>query len=335
MGKTILSRTVFIGLGGTGAKSIVKTKSLMLDNFGEIPPMIKFLAIDTDSITKINCKNKAGENITLDKDEFIHFQVPDINQYVKANPRETNFFQKELLKKKVSITEGAGQFRPCGRISLIANDNQSLRTQIVNTINRVKLWVGAQDDNYQVDTTAPTRVFVVFSLAGGTGAGLFIDFSLLLKGDMNIAAGTGIKTVAVGLLPDVYASLGVLAENCKPNAITGITEYEFIADGILQDIIPDSTHPARNVRTGGGRYPVDANNLYDTFFMVNNESSTGVKYESINEMENLISMSLYVAAGATGGTANSALDNMIALKAGQAEKGRMLRYLGLGCAEMV
>ena len=335
MEKTTLSRTVFIGLGGTGADAILRTKSLMLDNFGEVPPMIKFLAIDTDSITKVSYKNKAGETIMLNDDEFIHFRVPDVKNYVDANPKETSFFPKDMLKRKMSITDGAGQFRSCGRISLIANDNSSLRTQLANIIGSVKLWVAAHDDKYRIDTNAPTRVFVVFSIAGGTGAGLFVDFSLLIKGDKAIAAGTGIKTVAVGLLPDVYAGLGVLAYNCKPNAITGITEYEFIADGHLKEIIPDPDHPARNVSTAGGKYPVEHDNLYDTFFVLNNESSTGVKYESSKEMADLISMSLYLAAGATGGVADSALDNMTALKAGQELRGRVLRYLGLGCAEML
>jgi hypothetical protein len=243
-----------------------------------------------------------------------------------------SFFPYEMTKKKASITEGAGQFRSCGRLSLTANDNQTLRTSLNNTISSVKNWVGAHDEKYTVDSTAPTQVFVVFSIAGGTGAGLFIDFALLLKGDKNIAPGT--KTVAIALLPDVYSSLGTLAANCKPNAITGITEYEFIADGKLADIVSDPNHPARTVLTPGGKYPVEANNLYDAFFVVNNESSTGLKYESSKEMADLISKSLFLAAGATGGTANSALDNNIALKAGQSLRGKMLRYLSLGCAEM-
>ena len=333
MAKTTLSRTVFIGLGGTGADAIVRTKSLMLDNFGEVPPMIKFLAIDTDSITKIKYKNREGDIINLDDDEFIHFRVPDVYQYVNANPKETNFFEKEMIKKKNSIMDGAGQFRSFGRLSLIANDNETFRTQLKNIFDSVKHWKGAHDDKYQVDTHAPTRVFVVFSIAGGTGAGLFVDFSLLLKGDKVL--NTGISTIAVALLPDVYASLGVLAANCRPNAISGITEYEFIADDRLAEIHPDPNHHTRNILTTGGKYPAEANNLYDTFFMVNNESSTGVKYESTKEMADIISKSLYLAAGATGGAANSALDNMTALKQNQKLRGKMLRYLGLGCAEMV
>lgn len=336
MAKTTLSKTVFIGLGGTGAQALVRTKSLMIDNFGEIPPMIKFLAIDTDGVEKVFCKNKRGQKIMLDEtEEYIHLTVPDINKYVNANRTVTDFFHKDLLRKKTSITEGAGQFRSCGRLSLIANDNDNLRSHLINTINSVARWEVTRDSKYQINSHAPTRVFVVFSMAGGTGAGLFIDFPLLIKGDKSIADEAGIKTIAIGLLPDVYASLGVVAANCKPNAITGITEYELIADGYLEEKINSPQDPGRRVITASGNYPVEANNLYDSFFVVNNESSSGIKYTTIHEMEDLISMALFLAAGATGGQAESALDNMNALKTGQALRGKMLRYLGLGCGEMV
>ena len=43
-----LTKTLFVGLGGTGVKSILRTKQCFIDAYGEIPPMIAFLAIDTD-----------------------------------------------------------------------------------------------------------------------------------------------------------------------------------------------------------------------------------------------------------------------------------------------
>ena len=46
---TKLKRSVFIGLGGTGMKSILKTKQLYKDAFGEVPQIIGFLGIDTST----------------------------------------------------------------------------------------------------------------------------------------------------------------------------------------------------------------------------------------------------------------------------------------------
>ena len=43
-----IRRTLFIGLGGTGMMALVKTKKMLYDIYGEIPPMVGFLGIDTD-----------------------------------------------------------------------------------------------------------------------------------------------------------------------------------------------------------------------------------------------------------------------------------------------
>lgn len=43
-----LKRTLYIGLGGMGIETLIKTKRLFIDVYGEVPPMVKFLGIDTD-----------------------------------------------------------------------------------------------------------------------------------------------------------------------------------------------------------------------------------------------------------------------------------------------
>ena len=50
---TTLKRSLFIGLGGTGASALLHTKKRFLDTYGEVPPMISFLTIDTDSLNTV------------------------------------------------------------------------------------------------------------------------------------------------------------------------------------------------------------------------------------------------------------------------------------------
>lgn len=45
---TKIRRSLFIGLGGTGMNALLHTKKMFYDTYGEIPPMIGFLGIDTD-----------------------------------------------------------------------------------------------------------------------------------------------------------------------------------------------------------------------------------------------------------------------------------------------
>ena len=49
MDKIKLKKTLYIGLGGTGVATLLKVKKCFIDSYGEIPPMIGFLAIDTDT----------------------------------------------------------------------------------------------------------------------------------------------------------------------------------------------------------------------------------------------------------------------------------------------
>ena len=43
-----ITRTLFVGLGGTGVKAILRAKQCFVDAYGDVPPMVAFLAIDTD-----------------------------------------------------------------------------------------------------------------------------------------------------------------------------------------------------------------------------------------------------------------------------------------------
>ena len=45
---TKIRRSLFIGLGGTGMRTLLYLKKLFIDTYGEVPPMIGFLGVDTD-----------------------------------------------------------------------------------------------------------------------------------------------------------------------------------------------------------------------------------------------------------------------------------------------
>ena len=46
--KTKIRRSLFIGLGGTGMRTLIELKKLFVETYGEVPGMIGFLGIDTD-----------------------------------------------------------------------------------------------------------------------------------------------------------------------------------------------------------------------------------------------------------------------------------------------
>ena len=43
-----VSKNLFIGLGGTGSSTLIQVKRAVMQKYGQIPPVIDFLIIDTD-----------------------------------------------------------------------------------------------------------------------------------------------------------------------------------------------------------------------------------------------------------------------------------------------
>ena len=85
MSKVVLKGSLFIGLGGTGATALLHTKKRFLDTYGEVPPMIDFLVIDTDLNT--NTKTLERENV-----------LPEIH---KDTSHTVGFQQSEILLSQV------------------------------------------------------------------------------------------------------------------------------------------------------------------------------------------------------------------------------------------
>ena len=66
-----ITRTLYVGLGGTGAKSILRTKKCFIDAYGEVPPMVAFLAIDTDTaIRELTFTSRKGKSVKFDNNEI-------------------------------------------------------------------------------------------------------------------------------------------------------------------------------------------------------------------------------------------------------------------------
>jgi len=326
-----LSKTVYIGLGGTGAKALLKTKAMMLENYGEIPPMIKFHVYDTDTSDKVSMKDINGNVVSFSEStEFTHIKVPNVKRYVEANPEICASLPTEILSLRDSITAGAGQFRALGRLALLKSFDTDFGTTIGNIVEDVKNWAVGINSKYSVNTEVPTTIVVVFSVAGGTGAGAFIDFPLYLKNYLKLADSNEVKLIAVGMLPDVYSSLGVLAKNCPSNAYTGLREYEFLSD---YDKFNGNTNflPEQPISTG--KYSVNSS-LYDMFILVNNKSRK-YNFNKIDEMTSFIGRSVYLMSGRTGGIQDSVLDNVAQIDKGKLFKNKERSYFGMGSAELL
>ena len=66
-----ITRTLFVGLGGTGVKAILRAKQCFQDAYGEVPPMVAFLAIDTDKkIRDASLPSRKGKMVKFSENEI-------------------------------------------------------------------------------------------------------------------------------------------------------------------------------------------------------------------------------------------------------------------------
>ena len=327
---TPLSKTLFIGLGGFGCNVIVNLKAQMLETYGETPPLVSFLGIDTDSIHKISCKNKLGETIVLDNEEFVHLTVPDVKKLVEENPDEYDFLTDDYTRRMSEIFAGTAGHRMTGRLAFLANQPKVERA-ILQAVSRANRQV--DEEKYKPDYHSILNIHVIFSLAGGTGSGMFTDFALWLKGAQILFEDARLNTI--GLLPIDFSDdiKDYQMPFKRKNALAAITEYEFICDGILSKLYPDPKQPARNLQTSWGLYPISNWDVYHSFTLLSKE--IGIEKETCGFTEKQMTKILSSFLINHMSCSDYFFGTLTVFKLGQSLRGKMHRYLGFGYAEMV
>ena len=95
--KTKIKRCLYVGLGGTGMNSLLHTKKLFIDTYGEVPPMIGFLGIDTDGgAYKKSLLSNQGTPVTLDPNEQLPILVNTPRPIYEVNKDSFTWIAQEL-----------------------------------------------------------------------------------------------------------------------------------------------------------------------------------------------------------------------------------------------
>ena len=127
--KIKIRRSLFIGLGGTGMRSILYLKKLFIDTYGEVPPMVGFLGIDTDKgefskdlqtksagnvgeMTEGNIKTtlfvkengSGGQSVKLDPSEQVQITVDSPQDIFKARKEIFSWVPKENVRALQSLS---------------------------------------------------------------------------------------------------------------------------------------------------------------------------------------------------------------------------------------
>lgn len=223
-----MKKFLVVGCGGSGAK----TQAYMIDqlkaylrrvdpDIDRLPAAWQFVSIDSpleaekkDDVP--NVKQSGGRCISIGSS--IHYNefdtglsrtlgragaLGEIATWADRNPRTRN----------TPISDGAGQYRALGRMLTIAS-YKKIRDGLeaaVQTLNKVETNSELNDLNYKVtgqfqDNTKDTPiVFVLSSMAGGTGASMALDVCRVLSSIDGVQSG---KTAVFMFTPEVFEAVG-------------------------------------------------------------------------------------------------------------------------------
>ncbi len=305
-----LRRSIFIGLGGTGIKSILKTKAILLDNYGkegELPPMFTFLGIDTDFTEyEKSAKSKTVGEITLTAKERFSISVARPKQYYERSRMEMLWMPRQNIGCVTTLDRGAGQVRSNGRVAFMYNKAQ-LKTRLEQAISDVNSsnTYDARWSDYQSlahDNATKTEVHIVFSVCGGTGSGTFLDVAYLMR-DIARDTCTDITINGYAVLPGVFMDeIRNVSEKSRvqPNAYGALRELDYLMSVTSDNrLVKISWKPEETDETP-----------FDSLVLVDNVNTQGVHYRKMSDLTEMLSLALLASTGQIGNQASSVGDNV-------------------------
>ncbi len=318
--------TLVIGLGGTGTKVVQKLRRQVREAFGhERSRSFQFLAIDTDAQ-----RLEADEEV-LGPETFVNLaqpfipapaivermeRYPGLHRELQTwwpyrapeggrpdNPGRTD---EDLYPagsrpfRPRDITDGAGAVRAVGRFALWHHGQR-----LAALIDR--LWgtaVGVDPDyNSTVDQTPSGKIYVICSLAGGTGSGMFLDIAYLLRDRLQKSAMplyfTGIHLVDA--TPFRRFAAQPVAERMNANIYAALTE--------LNHFMHEDTHYHL---TYTGNLVVESDERpFNTSYLVGVTNEVGRMLPDLNAICNMVAEAIFLEiASPLGQGARSLLDNV-------------------------
>lgn len=300
-----LKRSLFIGLGGTGLKSIVHTKKRFIDTYGEVPPMIGFLAFDTDD-DGINFKldsHLGDQKIGLDKSEFLHTKVKNPQEVLKKLPELFDFVPLKNRKSLITLVKGAGQVRSNGRFATHFNYSgivNAIHSKLTGILNADSI----ANKNYEVNGS-DVEINMMFSVAGGTGSGTFIDMAYIVKEvSKNINATVGVSTIGFAILPDVFKSMmnGPAMENVLPNGYGALHDLDYLMHHDFDKLPLDIKYANKTISI--------TTPPFDLVFTINNIDKNANTYTRIDDLSELIGLAMFTGSSELSGNMASSYDNV-------------------------
>lgn len=291
-----IKRCLYVGLGGTGMNALLHTKKMFVETYGEVPPMIGFLGVDTDGDAyKKEMPSKYGP-VSLAPNEQTPILVEDAQAAYMTSKEHFTWVHPDNVFALTSMTKGAGQIRSNGRFALTCNF-EHLSNKVRDAVSRITAAGIRENKKYDADFVGDVEVHMVCSLSGGTGAGTFINMAYIIRQALGKCKLTG-----YAVLPDVFENMSQFGmERVKPNTYGSIVDLDYFmhlngTEGFQFDYV--TTTQKIESRP------------FSAFFFIDNRNKGGDSYNNIDQLAEMISMALVTSSGELSGSVDSVTDNV-------------------------
>ncbi len=295
--------TLLIGLGGTGAEVMLRVKR-MLDERGFGDGLHRFLLLDTDRRTfqpqqgmpRLDLRRET-HLIGVDRAKAYR-ERPHLHKHISARfpPDRLN----ESFVRNLERGLGASQIRSIGALAA-ALDADRIRQAITlakeDLINMASV-VEAADTMRGVSIGNNVTIYLVGSLAGGTGSGSFLDVSLIAQ---QACSDRNPHLIGMFALPD-----GFLAKVSKdPDQPTSVKANTYAALRELQYVLDAGTDVrSRDIHYDYGGFEVTlpaSERLFKFCYLVTDRNSRG-KLTELDDLYDLMARSIFQEVGSPFGT---------------------------------
>jgi hypothetical protein len=318
-----ISKSLIIGIGGTGQNIVIALKKRLYQRFGAIPDLIKLISIDADII------NEKDDNFSFEYqgkiiEKEIRIEEPEQYYFGRVNMKDQledgiykGFVPKNIksIASKLSSGKGAEGKRIIGKM-LLASNYEEVDNFIIGKIEDI---ISKTSTEYEIEDNETIRVFIAGSFAGGAGSSMFMDISSMLKSSKYK---DNIDLVGFFAMPEFYTQYPN-QDNALANAYGCFLELDHIQES--------DTPQTKQIPDAKGK--IISERRFDSIYIIQNILSNTTKIKR-DTMEDAIAASisnLVSVMGAKGdeiGVNNLQFDDYIM-------KGKRRGYSSFGICEIV
>jgi serine/threonine protein kinase len=224
----IVQPALIVGLGQIGIETLIEMRNRIAGELGAVDALhnVRFLAIDTDSST-LQTAQAGSTAMSFRQQDTLQTRLQRPSHYLKTRDGKlpTDHWLDPRLIYRIPREQCGSGVRALGRLALVDNQRilaKRLEGELLSCCSHDTPHQSAPACDLGLRTHRP-RVYIVTSLTGNTGSGMFIDVAYLTRRLLNNHGHRDAEIVGVFFLPAARPESGGTA---LANAYSALLELQ-------------------------------------------------------------------------------------------------------------